>query len=473
VEPGGAESEGAELGGAESERVEPGVAEHEGAEPGGAKPCGTVSAGGPTGASSRREPLSPLQLREWFARRTRLRSGAAGAGGATAGDTAAGGTGAGGAGAAGPGGARAGGTGAARAGGAAGGAGAGGSRAVGNGGGGTVRPRPYFVPLLCHVLSLPSSTDLNPPLLCPPLDQLQPQLQPDSPPPPPSPYAEQTDSLTERCEPASCSASPVRACSTGRRVPRPRSSPVPGTHLMTLRPSSVPQRVPVPSPRASSLPDGPDPESDLVCAAIPTLTCFLAIVVTDPSFDSTAASALSEFASPLSVGGECALGMDVLEDRHEDFEYLAAALPHLVSMPLAPEGDPDAPDIPTPRTYAEAKPGPYSSQWQTAMDAEMASRKTMLAALGFAPSTADPSLFLHTDTWLPPFYILVSFNASASSNPLPTGHSLSAPPSEKSVEPSDLYPELMGCLMYLMTCTRLDLAYPLSILARYVAHGRH
>ncbi|CAI7919382.1 unnamed protein product, partial [Closterium sp. NIES-53] len=33
--------------------------------------------------------------------------------------------------------------------------------------------------------------------------------------------------------------------------------------------------------------------------------------------------------------------------------------------------------------------------------------RTTLAALGFAPSTADPSLFLHTDTSLPPFYILV------------------------------------------------------------------
>ncbi|CAI7835579.1 unnamed protein product, partial [Closterium sp. NIES-53] len=27
--------------------------------------------------------------------------------------------------------------------------------------------------------------------------------------------------------------------------------------------------------------------------------------------------------------------------------------------------------------------------------------------------------------------------------------------------------------MYLMTCTRPDLAYPLSLLARYVAPGRH
>ncbi|CAI7787275.1 unnamed protein product [Closterium sp. NIES-54] len=33
--------------------------------------------------------------------------------------------------------------------------------------------------------------------------------------------------------------------------------------------------------------------------------------------------------------------------------------------------------------------------------------RTTVAALGFAPSTADPSLFLRTDTKLPPFYVLV------------------------------------------------------------------
>ncbi|CAI7783229.1 unnamed protein product, partial [Closterium sp. NIES-54] len=32
---------------------------------------------------------------------------------------------------------------------------------------------------------------------------------------------------------------------------------------------------------------------------------------------------------------------------------------------------------------------------------------TTLVALGFAPATADPSLFLRTDTSLPPFYVLV------------------------------------------------------------------
>ncbi|CAI7856134.1 unnamed protein product [Closterium sp. NIES-53] len=36
--------------------------------------------------------------------------------------------------------------------------------------------------------------------------------------------------------------------------------------------------------------------------------------------------------------------------------------------------------------------------------------RTTLAALRFAPATADPSLFLRTDTSLPPFYVLVYVN---------------------------------------------------------------
>ncbi|CAI7884316.1 unnamed protein product, partial [Closterium sp. NIES-54] len=103
--------------------------------------------------------------------------------------------------------------------------------------------------------------------------------------------------------------------------------------------------------------------------------------------------------------------------------------------------------------------------------------RTNLAALGFAPSTANPAQRTITLTQSPMVQrVLQRFGftySSPQSTPLPTGHLLSAPPLDESVEPSDPYPELVGGLMYLMTCTRPDLAYPLSLLARYVAPDRH
>ncbi|CAI7905773.1 unnamed protein product [Closterium sp. NIES-54] len=234
----GSASGGAEPGGAESEGAGARGAELGGAEPGGAEPVLWVFC---------HDCLSQQQLREWFSKCTRLRSGAARDRDSTAGDSGAGGAGftsggggTGGAAYAGPGGARtrgtgaasnggvggaragdptqpgaaeAGGTGAggsgvagARAGGAgaagagaqgtgARGARAGGAGAVGPGAGragGTLRPRLYFVPLLQLVLGVPSSTCLPPPLLCPPPNQSQPLLEPASPLPAPSPYTEQT-----------------------------------------------------------------------------------------------------------------------------------------------------------------------------------------------------------------------------------------------------------------------------------------
>ncbi|CAI7886107.1 unnamed protein product [Closterium sp. NIES-54] len=479
---------------------------------------------------------------------------------------------------------------------------------------------------------------------------------------------EVNESLTEQHELETRASTPVHA----RRVAHPRPPAVLGTHGMALRPSSVPQRVVLPEPPASSLPHVPDPDSEIARAASPTVTRLLATVVTDPNLEFTAAFALvielvdfaarsrldyvaslvTEFESvyPPFVGGELALGSDVIEDRQFELECLAAALPRFASTLLCPEGDLDALDIPTPRSYTEAIAGEYFSQWQKAMDAEMAfwksagtyvdevpppgsnivdgmwifivkrpsgsprtfkahyvsrgfskrqgvdffhtfsptskmttlrmllhvaaqrdyelhyldfstaflqgshheeiwlrrppsftgsfcagtqwslrrpvyglrqaprewhdTLRTTLAALGFAPSSADPSFFLRTDTTLPPFYALVfvdglvfatadtkalalvkaelqerhtctdlgelrsylglqitrdrarrtiTLNQShmvhhvlqrfgfqfSSPQPIPlsTGHSLSAPPSDKSVEQSGPYPELVGCLI--------------------------
>ncbi|CAI7812427.1 unnamed protein product, partial [Closterium sp. NIES-54] len=305
---------------------------------------------------------------------------------------------------------------------------------------------------------------------------------PASPVPVSSPYTAQSRGLTKRREPVSRPVSPV--C-TARRAPRSRPPPVPGMHTMAL-------------PRAAS----------------PTVSRLLATAVVDPSFESAATFALVAEcvpASPPSVGGECALGTDVVEDTQEDFECLAAAVPRFASLLLAPEGDPDAPDIPTPRSYAEAitvngmwifrvkrppgsppafkaryvargfsqrqgvdyfqtfSPTPkmttlrvllhvvsqrdyevHSLDFSTAflqgsLHEEIWLRRppgftgsfhsgtqwslrrpvyvllqaprewhnilrTTLAALGFVPSTADPSLFLRTNTLLPPFYVLVYVN---------------------------------------------------------------
>ncbi|CAI7868846.1 unnamed protein product [Closterium sp. NIES-54] len=294
-------------------------------------------------------------------------TGAAGAGSATgAGDAGGvnGGTGAaGGAGATGRGGAHTRGTGAAGAAGAGGvggtasarGAGVAGARGAADDGGaigaasaggaggagaaGTALRQPFFYSqpqsslpppdsVLRQVLSLQSSTGLTPPLLCPSIDQSQPQLLHGSPLPAPAPHTKVTESLNEHREPETRASTPDRAC----HVTRPRPPIVPGTHSMAL-----------------------------ARAASPTVTRLLAT---------------SESVCPSSVGGEPALSSDVLEDRQFELECLAATLPRFASMLLCPEGDPDALDIPTPCSYAEAIAGEYSSKWQTAMDAKMASQKS-------------------------------------------------------------------------------------------------
>ncbi|CAI7775052.1 unnamed protein product [Closterium sp. NIES-54] len=56
--------------------------------------------------------------------------------------------------------------------------------------------------------------------------------------------------------------------------------------------------------------------------------------------------------------------------------------------------------------------------------------------------------------------------------PMPLEYLLSAPAVPTPEACSEPYPELVWSLMYAMMCTRPDLAYPVSVLSRYVTPGR-
>ncbi|CAI7770822.1 unnamed protein product [Closterium sp. NIES-54] len=314
------------------------------------------------------------------------------------------------------------------------------------------------------------------------------------------------------------------------------------------------------------------------CTRVTPLAAPVPVSLADPDYESTAAFALVtelvDFAA------------------RSRLDYVATALLRFTSMLLYPEGDPDAFDIPTPQSYAEAIAGTYvdevpplganivdgmwifrvkrppgsppafkaryiargfsqrqgvdffhtfsptpkitilrvllhvttqhdyelhSLNFSTAFmqgkiheeiwlrrppgftgsfpeppaaglralpDAPRVPRHT--TALDFSPSSADPSLLLCTDTSLPLFYerhtctdlgelrsylglqitrdrarrtltqshmvhqVLQRCGLTFSSpqpTPLPTSHSVSAPLSDESIDPSGPYPELVGCLI--------------------------
>ncbi|CAI7874184.1 unnamed protein product, partial [Closterium sp. NIES-54] len=259
VEIGGAELGGAETGGAEpkgagKDGVEPGGAASEGAESGRAEPWGAASSGGSAGASSR---LSPQQLRA----------------GATTGAGVPGGTAA-----TSLGGARAQGTGAAETGGV-GGIGAGDpteSRAAGAGGSTLVTQEQGELELEAlarEALELEELELLALAALCG--RDLAAAV---------TAALTATTSFSLHCTVRRSSERREPVC-TARRVPHSRPPPVPGTHAMALRPSSVPLRVSLPAPPESSLPKVPDTEGDRARATSSSVSRLFATVVTDPSFE--------------------------------------------------------------------------------------------------------------------------------------------------------------------------------------------
>ncbi|CAI7826265.1 unnamed protein product [Closterium sp. NIES-54] len=159
--------------------------------------------------------------------------------------------------------------------------------------------------------------------------------------------------------------------------------------------------------------------------------------------------------------------MEALELETLQLEVLALETLELEVLALGP----DSP-LPAPSPYAEQTESPSERP-------EPASRPASLVCavcIGRRVPRLRPPPRAHIVDGMWIFRVLQRFGfrySSPQSTPLPTGHSFLAPPLDEFVEPSGPYPELVGCLMYVMTCTRPDLAYPLSILARYVAPERH
>ncbi|CAI7923209.1 unnamed protein product [Closterium sp. NIES-54] len=150
------------------------------------------------------------------------------------------------------------------------------------------------------------------------------------------------------------------------------------------------------TPPQSSLTVLHNPLSDYLRASRPVVSRVLSALVTHPSAPLSSVSVLVtigagfapshrlDYAAHLVSGpahstfsgGALVFPLEVLQDRQFELGFLAAAVPHLRTMLLAPEGDPNALDIPIPCTHAEAVSGRWASYWIAAEEAEMASYRS-------------------------------------------------------------------------------------------------
>ncbi|CAI7780709.1 unnamed protein product [Closterium sp. NIES-54] len=194
---------------------------------------------------------------------------------------------------------------------------------------------------------------------------------------------EDTAGSTQRPSPAS----PPGFLSVPQFPPRSSLRPV------TVELGRVPPLPVLPQPLESSLTVFHDPLSDYLHASHPIVSRVLSALFTLPSAPLLSVSALVttvagfassnhlDYAAHLvsgparspSFGGAHVFPLEVLEDRQFEFGFVAAAVPHLCAILLAPEGDPDTLDITIPRTHSEAVLGPWTSYWIAAEEAEMAS----------------------------------------------------------------------------------------------------
>ncbi|CAI7919291.1 unnamed protein product, partial [Closterium sp. NIES-53] len=153
-----------------------------------------------------------------------------------------------------------------------------------------------------------------------------------------------------------------------------------GPFHLVLR-SCVPPLLVLPQPPESSLTVFHDRLFDCLRASCPVVSRVLSALVTHPtaplSSDLALVTTVVGFASshrldyathlvsgparsPFS-GGAPVFPLEFLQDRQFELGFLATTVPHLCAMLLAPDGDPDALDIPIPCNHAEAVSGPWAS----------------------------------------------------------------------------------------------------------------
>ncbi|CAI7761123.1 unnamed protein product [Closterium sp. NIES-54] len=170
-------------------------------------------------------------------------------------------------------------------------------------------------------------------------------------------------------------------CTLGSWSPTvPFYSPCPVPFLVPVDSSFSPQSCCVSRALSLSLTMLHDPLSDYLRASRPLVSRVLSALVTLPTTPLSSVSPLvttvagfasshridyvahllSGAARTPSSGGAPVFPLDVIEDRQFELGFLAAAVPHLCAMLLVQEGDPNALDIPIPRTHAEAVSGPWA-----------------------------------------------------------------------------------------------------------------